>query len=456
MEENDKVNIPLELDAREIAILDSFRKKKDTSVLTIMLTDIKNFTRLNEEKGDEYSNKVRKFHDELLTKIIEENESGKVLKKIGDSVMAIFAEPSTAVEKALLIQEKLREFNKTSGAEEKIEVRIGLNMGQMTVENNVNTDVFGRVVNRAARIKEMADGGHIFLSFTVFDSAKGAIASRQGKNYEWKLHGQYFVKGVDEALAVYEVFDKDNIRPKAPVKGKKKSSIPKLIVSLALIFVSAAFLFLAWALQYKSTTVVFRNVNLNTKLLMDDKKEITLDGERNQELRTSLTKIRSGKHVIYYDVSYVTRYYAEMNIKRGKNIIEPRFEYNGMPGVERAFSYSKGDKNVFEVSETQKYLIYDKEGKKKEASVLIHFMIQGKQDPKIKDKVIFDCDLDVTLDGKVIAKNHITDDNTGTEEEIKRAKSVVYEDDFHYYYTSYYISRSTMNLTVGAAYIEYK
>ncbi|MFH1230544.1 MAG: adenylate/guanylate cyclase domain-containing protein [Planctomycetota bacterium] len=455
MEENGKENIKLDFDALDIEIVNNFRKKKDTSVLTVMFTDIKGFTHMTEEKGDAYANKVRNIHDEILTKTIEEKEVGKVLKKIGDSVMAIFSEPSVAVEKALVIQERLRRLNKDFQETDKIKVRIGLNMGQVTVEDNVSMDVFGQVVNRAARIKEMADGGHIYVSYTVFDSARTwLIESKPGKYYEWKLHGQYFVKGVNEPLAIYEVFDKNSIKPKPPSKGVKKRSLPKLITSVLLV-ISGIVITLA-VIKFESTTVIFRYVNLNTKLFMDDNKEIILDGEMNKELRDSLTKIPVGDHIIYYDVSYVTRYYAEINIKRGKNIIEPRFKYNGMPGFSRYLTYTKDGKNRIEESAQQKYLIYDKNNKKREVTVDMHMVIEVRPDDKTTGKYIFDYYWGVTLDGKQISQKHVTDDNTGAGNESKYVKSIIHEDNYHYYYANYRISEATTELSIGAAYIEYK
>ena len=100
------------LSQKELSSVDNYRKLRETSVLTVMFTDIKGFTELTENKGEVFSAKVRKTHNELLIPIIEENNDGLIVKHIGDSIMAVFSEPSTAVARAIIIQQALNKFNK--------------------------------------------------------------------------------------------------------------------------------------------------------------------------------------------------------------------------------------------------------------------------------------------------------------------------------------------------------
>src|SRR6266849_4524713 len=103
------INLPI--DESELKLIDKFRQSQNTSVLTIMFTDIQGFTRLTEERGDAYSNEVRLAHDAILVPVIERDGAGRVIKHIGGAVMAVFAEPSAAVARALEIQEALRKYN---------------------------------------------------------------------------------------------------------------------------------------------------------------------------------------------------------------------------------------------------------------------------------------------------------------------------------------------------------
>lgn len=224
--------------SKEISNIESYIQEKNTAVLTIMFTDIKGFTEITEQKGEQYATEFRKQHDAILTQIIEENGTGLIIKFIGDAVMAVFSEPSIAVERALNIQHALREFNATQQTFEPMRVRIGLHMGQVFIANSLQADIFGRHVNRASRIESLADGGQIYLSYSVFDSAKGWLASHN--ELLWKNHGFYVLKGIDEAVEIYEVINKKHGKPKAPLHGKKKKTFNWLTASLLFLSVLLA------------------------------------------------------------------------------------------------------------------------------------------------------------------------------------------------------------------------
>ena len=75
-----------------------------------MFTDIQGFARLAEERGGAFSNQVRQQHDAILVPLIERARAGRVIKHIGDAVMAVFSQPSTAVAWALEIQAQYSEY----------------------------------------------------------------------------------------------------------------------------------------------------------------------------------------------------------------------------------------------------------------------------------------------------------------------------------------------------------
>ena len=172
---------PIELTSQELSSVERYRQLRQTSVLVILFTDIKGFTEITERRGERHALDLLKRHDEILVKAIEEDNGGLVVKHIGDSVMAVFSEPSTAVERALRIQERIRAYNEGNPDDDGLAVRIGLHMGQVAVENQTQLDLFGRHVNRASRVEGLADAGQIYLTYPVFDSARGWLASGKGR-----------------------------------------------------------------------------------------------------------------------------------------------------------------------------------------------------------------------------------------------------------------------------------
>jgi class 3 adenylate cyclase len=211
-----------QLRSPEVKNLQDYIKSRNTAILVIMFTDLKGFTALTEEKGDNFSNTLRKFHDETMTRVIETDNVGKIIKFIGDSVMAVFAEPTQAVDRAMAIQREFRDNIQTHPKLSEISVRIGLHMGQVAVDNSIQTDIFGRHVNRAARIEAIADGGQIFMTYPVFDSAKGWLAERP--TLGWARHGNYELKGIADPIEVIEVYDSRYFKPVPPQKARKVSA----------------------------------------------------------------------------------------------------------------------------------------------------------------------------------------------------------------------------------------
>jgi class 3 adenylate cyclase len=441
------------LSGEECAVIDDFRKSKDTAVLTIMFTDIKGFTSLTEEKGDAHANAMRRAHDQILVRAIEEQRAGKVVKHIGDAVMAVFAEPSAAVERALVIQERIRQFNREHPQQAPLLVRIGLHMGQVTTENKINLDVFGRHVNRASRVEGLADGGQIYLTYSVFDSAKGWLVGHADQEAAWKLHGQYYVKGIEEPLEIYEVFNAQQVRPRPPERARKKRSVPTLAVSLALVLCGV--LGVLAVLWFQKTSVIFVNMGAREPIL-DHKVKLLLEGEPGQSYRQAITKIPAGRHVVHYDVSYVVRYYTEFTVKRGKNYIEPRFEYHDLPALEQRLTFEPRARNQIDTTAVFIYPVYNEQNHKQNDTVAIHMALAVSPDQANPALLRFDCRWDVKLNGKEINRDHAAETNLAAESESKQTEKTIYTDSYHYYFTRYYVSASTIDFEIGAGYKEIK
>ena len=213
---------PLELTNLELSNIERYRIQRQTSVLVILFTDIKGFTAIAERRGERHAVELLNAHDQIVVRAIEEGGAGLVVKHIGDSVMAVFAEPSTAVDRALRIQQETAAFNGAHPDHETLGIRIGLHMGQVAVENQTRLDLVGRHVNRASRVEGLADAGQIYLTYPVFDSASGWLHAQAGRDLGWKLHGSYRLKGLGEPVEIYEVVDNRRRMPVAPTGARRQ------------------------------------------------------------------------------------------------------------------------------------------------------------------------------------------------------------------------------------------
>ena len=131
----------------------------------IFVADVVGYSRLMErdEKGTFERLKARR------TELIEPEigkQVGRVFKLTGDGLLAEFPSVVGAVECALAVQKDMATHNAHVARDERIELRIGVNLGDVIVEGD---DVHGEGVNIAARLQQLADPGGIAVSQTVVD-----------------------------------------------------------------------------------------------------------------------------------------------------------------------------------------------------------------------------------------------------------------------------------------------
>jgi hypothetical protein len=163
-----------------------------------MFTDLVDSTKMTESHGDLTSRELIKRHDDIIKTIIHTHH-GKLVKTMGDGTMSYFEEAQNAMSAAVAIQKKLQDVNKNKENNIPINVRIGLNYGEGIVEEK---DIFGDVVNVAARFEALAQSGEIYLSESVFQALpdKGEFYTRIIK--------QATLKGKSEPVNVMKLFYK--------------------------------------------------------------------------------------------------------------------------------------------------------------------------------------------------------------------------------------------------------
>lgn len=444
---------PLDLTTQELSSIEQYRLRRQTSVLVILFTDIKGFTEIAERRGERHATELLQRHDELVVKAIEEGGAGLVVKHIGDSVMAVFAEPSTAVERALRIQQEIGLFNENHPDAETVGLRIGLHMGQVAVENQAQFDLVGRHVNRASRVEALADAGQIYLTYPVFDSARGWLRSQAGSHLDWKLHGSYALKGLEEAVEIYEVVDKRRRKPVPPKGVRRKYKLFPVWLALAVLLAGAAAVF--GVMRYQRTEVYFTNWRYDLTVV-DQKQLLALVGDRTQETRAALNPLPIGRHLLHQDINPQVRNYMEIDIKRGLNVISPAMVGVYLPALERRLHFHPGREEQVEAHQTYSYPLYDKDNRRLDNKAELSLSIKGTPDKDDPAFMVFHFAWKVLENGVVVSedacdlKSPVSTDNRQTR------KIVIREDALHYWYVRMYAIRRSAELEVSAAYIEYK
>jgi class 3 adenylate cyclase len=159
--------------------------------ITVLFTDIEDSTRYWDAHGDVRGRLMVDQHNRLLFPIIKKYK-GRVVKTIGDAIMATFKKPGNAVKAAIAMQQML-ERERQQYHRQILKVRIGIHSGQAIVEQK---DVFGDMVNVAARVEGYGKGNEILVSNTT-------AAKCRTKEYFLARKASVTFKGKGRAITLY-------------------------------------------------------------------------------------------------------------------------------------------------------------------------------------------------------------------------------------------------------------
>lgn len=127
--------------------------------VTFLLTDIEGSTAAWEQDADAMAVALAR-HDEVIGHVVT-SRGGRLIKTRGegDATFSVFDRPSGAAAAAVELQEAIR--REPWALDEPMRIRIALHTGEVEFRDG---DYFGRAVNRAARLRSLAQGGQILCS----------------------------------------------------------------------------------------------------------------------------------------------------------------------------------------------------------------------------------------------------------------------------------------------------
>ena len=147
------------------------KARVERHLAAILVADVTGYSRLM--GADEVGTlaQLRTQRGELLDPAIERHR-GHIANTAGDSILAEFGSVVDAVTCAVEIQRSMFERNSETPPDQRIEFRIGINLGDVISEG---TDIFGDGVNIASRLESIADRGGICISRQVLDQVEGKL-----------------------------------------------------------------------------------------------------------------------------------------------------------------------------------------------------------------------------------------------------------------------------------------
>ncbi len=176
-------------------------KRRLTSILC---ADVKSYSRLMENDETRTIGTLRQYRA-AMDALVERHE-GRTINTWGDAVIAEFSSVVEAVQCAIEVQRELSVRNRELPEAEQMWFRIGINLGDVMVEND---DLYGEGVNIAARLQELAEPGGILISGTVYDLVRNKLS------VGFEHLGQQAVKNVTEPVISYRILLDGEGRPAA-------------------------------------------------------------------------------------------------------------------------------------------------------------------------------------------------------------------------------------------------
>jgi adenylate cyclase len=196
----------------------------------VLAADVVGYSRLMEADETGTLARLRTHRLELIDPAIAKNR-GRIIKTTGDGLLVEFQSVADAVECAAEIQRRMSYRNADVPAARVIQFRMGINLGDVIVEE---ADIFGDGVNVAARLEALAEPGGIFVSAAVRDQ----VGDRLDVGFEDL--GEQSVKNINRPIRTYRVLlgkeeggGQDGPRPgaaaaRAPVKAGARPGIAVL------------------------------------------------------------------------------------------------------------------------------------------------------------------------------------------------------------------------------------
>src|SRR5712671_7481818 len=167
------------------------RKRK---LAAILHADVVGFSRLmgEDEAGTHRAlGELRGAVDPLIAA-----HGGRIVGTAGDSLLADFSSVVDALNCAVEMQRASRGINDPLPPERRLELRIGVNLGDVIVDGD---NIFGDGVNIAARLEGLARPGTICISQTVYDQVRNKL------DLDYRPLGSHRVKNIAEPVRAYAV-----------------------------------------------------------------------------------------------------------------------------------------------------------------------------------------------------------------------------------------------------------
>jgi class 3 adenylate cyclase/TolB-like protein/tetratricopeptide (TPR) repeat protein len=165
----------------------------------VLAADVVGYSRLMGADEEGTLARLKAHREELFRPKVAEH-GGRIVKTTGDGVLVEFGSAVEAVRHAVDVQRAVAGRNVDLPAERRIELRMGINVGDIIIDGD---DIYGEGVNIAARLEGLAEPGGICISGAVHDQVRGKV------DVGFEDWGERTLKNIARAVRVFRVTDPD-------------------------------------------------------------------------------------------------------------------------------------------------------------------------------------------------------------------------------------------------------
>src|SRR5450631_4010062 len=192
-------------------------------IAAILAADVVGFSRMTSADEDRTLARLRTLRSELIDPTVA-SQNGRVFKRTGDGALIEFRSVVEAVRCAISVQNAMLERNIGVPADQRIEFRIGIHLGDVVEESD--GDLMGDGVNIAARLEGIAKPGAICLSEDAYRQVSGRL------DMEVTDLGPTQLRNIERSIRVYslQVGVSAQAKPATEAKPPEPKKRPMLAV----------------------------------------------------------------------------------------------------------------------------------------------------------------------------------------------------------------------------------
>lgn len=184
--------------------------KIERRLSAIFVADVVGYSKMMGRNETATLRSLQELRFAVINPLIGQHQ-GRIVKLMGDGILAEFQSIVDAVECAIAIQKGIVRHNARQAEDQKLKFRIGINLGDVLIEGD---DIYGDGVNIAARVQEIAEPDGVAIPSSVFGHVEGLVDDL------FTDIGAHEFKNIAKPLRVYHyspdpshVADKNVLRP---------------------------------------------------------------------------------------------------------------------------------------------------------------------------------------------------------------------------------------------------